>query len=173
MIFLICCILGIILGVIIDYFAWGWDFEMLLAGFLGGALGLLAALMMWLGICCFPGSNPAIVETTSTEIYALTDNARYSNSVSGSVFLIQHKSNEKLKYSYMYLAEGKGYGFNEVDAKSCYLNYSDEIPRVIRNHIDYKNGVMRWLFPDIYEDEYIFYIPKDAEVINDFEIDFN
>ena len=173
MIFLICALAGLIIGIVVSVMEWGFDIENILYGILGALIGLLAALLLWLGICIFPGSNPAVVNTSEMEVHALADNARYSSTVSGSVFIVQSRTNEKLKYSYMYECEGKGYGFDEVDAQQCYINYTEDTPKVVHQYIGYKNPVFRWLFPDIYEDEYIFYLPTDAQVINDFNIDFN
>ena len=173
MIFYICAIIGILIGFIVNISEWGFSGESFFTGFVGGFAGLVAALILWLGIgCIVPSCDPIVINSTPTEIHALVDNARYSDTVSGSVFLIQHRNEENLKYSYMYYAEDKGYGFDEVDASKCYINYTDEAPHVVRNHMNYRGAIWRWLFPDIYEDEYIFFIPENAEVINDFAIDF-
>ena len=72
----------------------------------------------------------------------------------------------------MYKAPGKGYGFGEVDAKFCFINYTEDVPRVECHDYNYKNAAFRWLFPDVWSDEYVFYIPQGAEVIDDFVIDF-
>ena len=160
MIFLICALAGLVIGIVVSVMEWGFDIENILYGILGALIGLLAALLLWL-------------KTSEMEVHALADNARYSSTVSGSVFIVQSRTNEKLKYSYMYECEGKGYGFDEVDAQQCYINYTEDTPKVVHQYIGYKNPVFRWLFPDIYEDEYIFYLPNDAQVINDFNIDFN
>lgn len=174
MIFLICAVIGIIIGVIIEWRKWGYfDGDTAIAGFLGGLIGLIAALFLWMGVIFLPAEKIGVVNTSSTNIHALADNARYSSYCSGSVFIVQHKSEEKLKYSYMYESAGKGYGFNEVNAQQCYLNFCDEQPHIVHNYLDFKNPVLRWLFPDIYDDEYIFYIPEDAQVIDDYTIDFN
>ena len=135
-------------------------------------IGLLLALLVWGIVCCFSPAS-TITEITQDEIYALADNARYSGAVSGSVFLVQSRVNETLKYSYMYLEDGKGYGFKEVPADRCYINYTTEQPYVICNQYDFANGVLRWLFPNIFGREYIFYLPENAQVIDDFTIDFN
>ena len=77
MIFLICALAGIIIGVIVIISEWGLDLVInLLYGFLGGLIGLLIALLLWLGICIFPGSNAAVINTSEIEIHALADNAR-------------------------------------------------------------------------------------------------
>ena len=174
MIFLICAVVGLIIGVIINLHEWGnFDGDTIMAGFLGGLMGVVVALLLWVGVMFLPADKIGVINTSSTNIHALADNARYSSSCSGSVFIIQHKSEEKLKYSYMYESAGKGYGFCEVNAQQCYLNFCDEQPHVVRNYLDFKSPALRWLFPDIYEDEYIFYIPEDAQVIDDYTIDFN
>lgn len=173
MIFWICPLIAIVAVIVYDLVKWQEvDLETFLKGLLWSAISLLVALGIWLGVACF---NPKIdvVSTETCEISALADNARYSGCVSGSVFLVQSRVNETLKYSYMYEVDGKGFGFKEVTASQCYINYSTDSPHVRIDHYDYVNGFLRWLFPDIYEDEYIFYIPETAQVIDDFTIDFN
>jgi hypothetical protein len=158
---------------VIEWHRWhDFDGDTVLSGFLGGIIGIGVALLLWVGVMCLPAEKIGVVDTDTTNIHALADNARYSSYVSGSVFLIQSKTEEKLKYSYMYECD-KGYGFAEVCAHASYINYTNEEPRVTHNHLDLKNPILRWLFPDVYEDEYIFYIPEDAQVINDYSIDFN
>ena len=173
MIFLICAVIGIIIGVIINWHEWHeFDGDTILSGFIGCFFGIGVALLLWVGAMCLPAEKIGVIETNTTNIHALADNARYSSHVSGSVFLVQRKTDEKLKYSYMYECD-KGYGFAEVCAHASYINYTNEQPHVTRNYLDFKNPVLRWLFPDVYEDEYIFYIPENAQVINDYTIDFN
>ena len=173
MIFLICPLVAIVAVIVYDRAKWKRDdLETFLKCLLWSLVSLLVALGIWLGVACF---NPRvdIVSTETCEISALADNARYSDYVSGSVFLVQSRVNETLKYSYMYKVDSKGYGFNEVTARQCYINYSTDNPYVQIDHYDYTNGFLRWLFPNIYENEYIFYIPETAQVIDDFTIDFN
>ncbi len=172
MIFVIAPIVGIIIAVVWNIFEWGWDPEVILSGWLGGLVGLLVAMVLFIGCAFLPGAQPVVINTSTTEIHALADNARYSHQVSGSVFLIQTKTETELKYSYMYMAEGKGYGFGEINAKQAYINYTDGTPYMEHLHMDCKNAFMRWLLPDVYNDEYIFYLPEDAEVVNDYVIDF-
>jgi hypothetical protein len=173
MIFLICAIVGIVIGVILNWREWHeFDADTILAGLIGCFIGIGIALLLWVGAMCLPAEKIGVIETNTTNIHALADNARYSSYVSGSVFLVQRKTDETLKYSYMYECD-KGYGFAEVCAHSSYINYTTEQPHVTRNYLDFKNPVLRWLFPDVYEDEYIFYIPEGAQVINDYTIDFN
>lgn len=173
MIFLICPIIAIVAVIVYDLVKWrGLDVETFLKSILWSLISLVVALGIWLGVA---GLNPEVdvVSTETCEISALADNARYSGCVSSSVFLVQSRVNETLKYSYMYEIDGKGFGFKEVTASQCYINYSTDSPHVRIDHYDYVNGFLRWLFPDIYEDEYIFYIPETAQVIDDFTIDFN
>lgn len=173
MIFLICAVIGIVIGMIIEWHEWhDFDGNTILSGFIGCFIGIGIALLLWVGAMCLPAEKIGVIETNTTNIHALADNARYSSYVSGSVFLVQRKTNETLRYSYMYECD-KGYGFAEVCAHSSYINYTNEQPHVTRNYLDFKNPVLRWLFPDVYEDEYIFYIPEGAQVINDYTIDFN
>lgn len=172
MIFLICAIIGIVIAVVWYCAEWGFDGDCIIRALLGGALGVALAVILWLAIDL---SNPAaiVVETEVASISALADNARYSGYASGNVFLVQSRVDETLKYSYMYKAENKGYGFQEVDADHCYINYTDADPYVEINKYDYKSGFLRWLLPNLSCNEYIFYIPNTAQIIDDYIIDFN
>lgn len=173
MIFIILPILAIIGAIIYDLFEWGRiDGETILKCIMFALVALLLALAIW-AVASACGLDVAISDTSTCEISALADNARYSGKVSGSVFLVQSRVDEKLKYSYMFMEAGKGYGFKEVAASSCYINYTDGNPYVVINQYDYANGFLRWLFPNPYGAEYIFYIPEGAQVIDDFTIDFN
>lgn len=142
-------------------------------------LGLgAAALAAFLCFCtcavieCASDVEYEVVE--SKEISALVDNARFSHSVSGSVFLIQTRTDSTLKYSYMYYKNGRGYAFDEVNAESCYINYTDGTPRLDIYHPYFTNEFVRWLLgcPAFPGYDYVFYLPQDAEVIDSFVIDF-
>ena len=173
MIFLICPLIAIVAVIVYDVIKWKEvDLETFLKCLLWSMISLLVALSIWLSVACF---NPEVdvVSSETCEISALADNARYSSCASGSVFLVQSRVNKTLKYSYMYEVDGKGFGFNEVTASQCYINYSTDSPHVRIDHYDYTSGFLRWLFPNIYADEYIFYVPETAQVIDDFTIDFN
>lgn len=173
MIFLILPLITIVAVIIYDLVKWQeLDSGTGLKCFVLSFISLIVALGIWLGVAYF---NPKVdvVSTETCEISALADNARYSGHVSGSVFLVQSRVNETLKYSYMYKVNSKGFGFKEVSASQCYINYSTDAPYVRIDHYDYANSFLRWLFPNIYKNEYIFYIPEDAQVIDDYNIDFN
>lgn len=176
MIILVCILIGIIAAVVIGVYEWGLDWDLILNGIMGALIGLVLSLVIMLCVCGFGNPKMDIVEMETCEIYALVDNARYEGRVSGSVFLVQSRINEKLKYSYMYFEDSKGYGFGEVPAADCYLNYNTDpnTPSTItRLHYDYANPVVNFLFGGMFcYDEYVFYIPADAEVIDDFVIDF-
>ena len=110
----------------------------------------------------------------SKEISALVDNARFSHTVSSSAFLIQTRTDSTLKYSYLYYEDGRGYAFDEANAKSCYINYTDGAPRLDIYHPYFTNGFVKWLlkYPIFTDYDYVFYLPQDAEVIDSFVIDF-
>ena len=139
------------------------------------AIGLIALLVCF-GVCgIIEMSSDIEYEIAETcEISALADNARYTHTVSGSVFLIQARTDSTLKYSYMYYEEGRGFAFNEVNAKSCYINYTDETPRLEIYKPYFTNEFTRWLLgePAFTSWDYVFYLPYNAEIIDSYAIDF-
>ena len=145
-------------------------------GFIVGLLSALLATILCFGTCAVVecASDVDYEVTESKEISALVDNARFSHTVSGSVFLIQTRTDSTLKYSYMYYEDGRGYAFDEVNAKSCYINYTDGAPRLDIYQPYFTNGFIQWLvgFPAFSSYDYVFYLPRDAEVIDSFVIDF-
>lgn len=147
-------------------------------GFIMGLLGSLAAVLCVLLVSmCFVGAPAGVIDTDTHEIHALVDNIQYEGKVSGSVFLVQSRVDEELKYNYMYMVEGKGFGFKSAKATSCYLNYLEDpsaAPYVKVLHYDWENPVLRWCFGDgwLTKTEYVFYLPQGADIIDDFTIDF-
>lgn len=147
-------------------------------GFVFGLLASLAAVLCVLLLSlCFAGAPVEVIDTDTHEIHALVDNVQYEGRVSGSVFLVQSRVDEELKYNYMYMVEGKGFGFKSVKATSCYLNYLEnptDTPYVKILHSDWASPVLRWCFGDGWctKTEYIFYLPEGADIIDDFTIDF-
>lgn len=173
MIFFIAMLAGFIVGFVLEWREWGgYSGDCVLRGLIGVLLGLLAAFVIWIGCMFLPGADAVVVETHTTDIYALSDNSHLEGQTSGSIFLVQGRVNEQLKYRYMYNEPDKGYGFNEVNASSSYINYTDGTPHIEHRVIGCKSAVFRWLFFDIWEDEYIIYLPHDAKVIDDYVIDF-
>lgn len=151
---------------------WGCGF---LFGLLFGALALVIVLLISLG---FAGAPTDIIDTETHEIHALVDNMQFEGKVSGSVFLVQSRVDEELKYNYMYEVEGKGFGFNSAKATSCYLNYLEDptdAPYVRILYYDWESPILRWCFGQCWNTttEYVFYLPEGADIIDDFTIDFN
>lgn len=112
-------------------------------GFLNGLFSAFIAGILCVAICGVVAyaSDIEYEVAESKEISALVDNARFSHTVSNSVFLVQTSTDSSLKYSYMYYEDGRGYAFDEVDAKSCYINYTDGTPRLDIYRPYFTNGV--------------------------------
>ena len=176
MLIIILAIIGLILGIIYEYSTFNeLDGTSVLCGLLGGLVGALVGIIAILFMSAYATYNceTEIIETEETEIYAIADNPRYSNVMSG-VFIVQSITDEELKYGYMYKIEGKGYGFAEVSAERSYLNYTNEQPKIVINTYNYSNKILRKLGIFLIEEkEYIFYIPEDSQVIDNYIIDFN
>ena len=134
--------------------------EDIIEGFLMGLLATVLTAILCFGICtvveCASDVKYEVAE--SKEISALADDARLSHTVSGSAFLIQTRTNSTLKYSYMYYEDGRGYAFDEVNAKSCYINYTDDTPRLDIYHPYFTNGFVKWLLgcPGLAGYDYVF-----------------
>ena len=148
----------------------------IIEGFLAGLVTILIAAILCFGTCLVVGCalDVEYEVAESKEISALVDNTRFSHTVSGSVFLIQTRTDSTLKYSYMYYEDDRGYTFDEVNAKFCYINYTDGTPRVDIYRPYFTNGFIASLFgpPAFPTYDYVFYLPQDAEVIDSFVIDF-
>ena len=149
---------------------WGACFGML-GAFLAMFLVLLSAAV---ALCFAPVGE---VDSHTHEIYALADNMQYEGYVSGNVFLIRGHTSEELRYNYMYMEEGKGFGFKSAPATDSYLNYLEDpndTPSVKIISYDWESPVLRWCFGSdwVKSSEYIFYLPEGANIIDDFTIDF-
>ena len=136
---------------------------------LSGLLSLMITFVVGMGL---QGAPTEVAHSETYEIHALIDNARFSGRVAGNVYLIQSHYDEDLEYSYMYMVEGKGYAFNEVNANRCYLNFINGEPYLMKNTLRFQNEALEWLIGYCGGPEYIFYLPNGAEVIDDFVIDF-
>lgn len=177
MLLFIFIIIGLIIGIVIEYSTFhDFDGTTILSGLCTSLVGAIIGFLSILFISAYATDNceTEIIETEEAEIYALADNPRYSNVMSG-VFIVQSITNEKLKYGYMYKIEGKGYGFSEVSAECSYLNYTNEQPKVIINTYGYSNELLHKLGVFLLNSntEYIFYIPEGSQVIDNYIIDFN
>jgi hypothetical protein len=161
--------------VFVSFVVWGFCNSELGAGLgFGAILAALSVVLVLLAALLFNCLAPqAITETETYEIHALVDNVEYEGRVSGSVFLVRAYTNEELKYNYMYMVDGKGFAFNSVKAKDCYLNKTSETPYIVINHYDCSSGFINFLFGSHWSchREYIFYLPQDAEIIDDFTVD--
>lgn len=172
MIFVIIPLL-IIIGIIIyDLKEWGClDGETIMKCMFGILLGLTIALFVWLCVSVIIAPATSISSTETYEIVALTDNETLSGYAGGSIFIMQGYIDEKLQYRYLYEIENKGLTFGSVDADKSFINYTSDTPRLVIQHYDYDNAFMRWLFLNCTEPDYIFYIPTNSQVINDYVID--
>ena len=145
---------------------WGTIF-----GFLLACIGMICVLAT--SLCFTNESNMQVGQIETYEIHALVDNASYEGYIAGNVFLISSYVDEELEYRYMYKVDGKGYAFGSIDADQCYLNTTSDTPVLEVRHQEYKNGFLRWAFGDPgVSPEYIFFLPEDAEIIDEFKIDF-
>ena len=168
MIFLIALVVPTIVVIIYDFIKWHYlDDETCWKSFVSTVASLGAAFVIFFISLGFCPTTCASIE--KQEIYALTD----SSSIERRAYLARSYDEENLKYNYLYQKEGKGWGYRSVEAESCYINFTSDTPYVEIQNIDYKHAFFRWLFPDFIADDYIFYIPEDSIIINDYEMDLN
>lgn len=135
--------------------------------------GLSMIIIMLTGLLLTSFMPQDIVDTETCEVHALVDNVQCEGQISGNVFLVRAYVKEELEYNYMYMVEGKGFAFNSVKAKQCFLNKTDGTPHVVINHYCCTNKIVNFLFGSCWNCyyEYIFYLPESAEIIDDFTID--
>lgn len=105
------------------------------------------------------------------EISAFADNFEFDGRVSGNIYLASGYVDEKLKYGYMYAVEGKGYSYGSIPAEDTYINKTSDSPRIETYDVRYANSVIAWLFPCMSNNEYIVYLPEDAQITNEYIID--
>ena len=144
-----------VLGIVASFALWG-----------------IAFFVIWLGIEVCADPKQEVINTEIVELSAVVDNIENTSYMSGNVFVIQAYSEEELKYYYMYKDSEKGYAYGEANAKICYINYTNEAPYLKILSYDYSNWFLKWAFPVPGNEEYVFYLPEGAKVIEDFEIDF-
>jgi hypothetical protein len=170
MLFIIVPIIVFIIAFIYMWVIDGWELGFV-SGLLFGTLSVFIVLIASLGFTS--ESNMEIGQVDKYEIHALVDNASYKGHVSGNVFLISGYVGEELEYRYMYKVDGKGYAFNSIDADDCYLNITSGTPILEVRNWKFKSGFLQRAFgdPDA-TPEYIFYLPENAEIINEFKVDF-
>jgi hypothetical protein len=133
------------------------------------AVFLILVLLVGLFGACLPME---VVETETIEICALADNSQLEGQISGNAFLTRGTIKGKLKYQFLYKEEGKGYAYKAVDATDSYINYTDETPYVAIHTYAPKGKFYRWAFGTFPSyTEYIFYLPEDAIIIDNYIID--
>ena len=168
-------ILGCIIGFAIQCYNVGYDgiLDALLGGALGALIGIAMSIIIVLPIHCAIDcyADRADTKTAEHTICALADNAALEGRVNGNVFLASGYVNENLKYGYMYRVENRGYGYDSVPAEYSYINRTTETPHVEAYDIYYKNPIVRFLFPCVDNDEYVFYLPEEAQITNEYIID--
>ena len=71
----------------------------------------------------------------------------------------------------MYAVEGKGYNYGSIPAENAYINKTSNSPHIETYDVRYANSIIEWLFPCIDSDEYIVYLPEDAQITNEYIID--
>jgi hypothetical protein len=162
MFFIICIIIGAVVGFIYDFKNWGDFLDGFFGAFVGSLLGLVLSLMI-AGIS-ISFTQPQ-TETQTQEIVALADNPRYEHYKSG--YLICNGS-EQLKYTYMYKTD-KGLTVKEVKASQSYVQtlLEGEQPYVVITTTYYKNIIVGKV---ITEYEYTFYLPPNS-IITNYKID--
>lgn len=138
---------------------------------MSGVLALLICfLISLLGGAIFSSeSNKGIHSDNTTALIALQD----GNILEGrSFFLGSGYVDEELKYTYMYMEEGKGYTVNQLNADWCYINYiaEGEQPYIREVVYDFDNGFLNFMFIAPYPTEYYIYIPEGS-ITQEYRID--
>lgn len=171
MIWWLCILIGIGVGIWITVDTYGGFGEGVANSAIGGLCGFLIALV----ICLIAsGGIFTIVDTdivSTREIYALNDNAMVNGHIGGGIFCASGYVNED--YVYVVLVNSdKGLKIETYKTDETYIQYTDETPRVeeIRNEVS--KGV-DFFFGDGFMDttEYIIYIPTNSQVANNYVID--
>jgi hypothetical protein len=152
-----------------DYY---WQ-DTILGGLLGILIGFFLCLLVILPIhCAVDDCAEKVTDKTAThEILAFADNFEFEGRVNGNIFLTSGYVDEKLKYGYMYAVEGKGYSYGSIPAEDSYINKTSNSPHIETYDVRYANSIIEWLFPCMDSDEYIVYLPEDAQITNEYIID--
>lgn len=133
----------------------------------------LASLFVVMFVDCFAEKEPVVVETV--EINALKDNFLIEGSGSGSILISSVYIDEELNYTYKYYADGKGWSTATIPASDSYINKlpEGEKPYIeIREMMPISKAVKFWFTEATYGKEYIIYVPYDAQITEEFIIDF-
>lgn len=173
MIFFICIIIGIIVGVAVIWSDWGFSIgETFLGAICGGFIGTLVGLIILLiGMGWFetvPNSEKNIVHDEQIEVLALKDNFN----IEGSGFLLSMYVEEDLKYVYVYNDSERGMAADKIDADYAYIKYieDNEQPYIQKWHEESKNRFIEWLFKPGYT-YYTIYLPQGSVIEGTYEVD--
>ena len=156
-------------GVGAEDFLWPW-FISLLVGIL---IFVFASLFITMCVDCFAEKESIVIETI--EINALKDNFLIAGSGSGSILISSVYIDEELNYTYKYYADGKGWTTATIPASDSYINKlpEGEKPYIeIREFLPTSKAVKFWFTEATYGKEYIIYVPYDAQITEEFIIDF-
>ena len=154
-----------------------YSYDDLIDGVLGGLLGIIVGFVLCLVTilpihCVIDECADKITDKVAThDISAFADNFEFDGRVSGNIYLASGYVDEKLKYGYMYAVEGKGYSYGSILAEDAYINKTSNSPYIETYDVRYANSIVEWLFPCIDNDEYIVYLPEEAQITNEYIID--
>jgi hypothetical protein len=170
-------VIAVCIGIIIFNCLTNWsDFEEYA---LGSIVVLLCGVIVWvtlffmgflIGSC---GEHEPVLDKT-IKINAMKDNFTIEGYGSGSLLISSVYVDEELRYSYKYYEEGKGWKTETVPADECYINIlpEGEEPRLEVYKLILKSKTARFWFTDAhYGEEYVFYVPHDAKITEEFVID--
>lgn len=147
--------------------------DAILGGFIGLTVGAVLCFVIILPIHCVVDdyADKTTDKVATHKISAFADNFEFDGRISGNIFLSSGYVDEELKYGYMYAVEGKGYNYGSIPAEDAYINKTSDNPRIETYDVRYVNSIVKWLFPCTDNDEYIVYLPKDAQITNEYIID--
>lgn len=175
MLALIFVIFGFLIGMFSCWADQGYfDGDAIICGFIGFLIGILLIVLVFLPLCCIADTEVDYIERV--ELHALSDNMALEGYVANSIFLARVQVGEELRYQYLYEVEDRGYAFGSVDAKRSYLNRlaNDEYsPRMDIIHYKHKSKIAQTLLVCLKDNEYIFWLPSNAEIIDTFQVDLS
>jgi hypothetical protein len=108
------------------------------------------------------GSDVADTEVTSQETYELVPYTL--GTYQTDMYLARTISNNNSIYNFTYVIPDKGTANGDCREKNSYINYikEGETPHLIVTKRDFANDGFKWLFWDVFETEYVFFIPEDS-----------
>lgn len=169
MLFLVCIIIAIIIGNIIDIRSFGFEniFIQSALSFAYALIGVLFGVIVCMIAIAIPGPTE-IVETQAQSLYALKD----SIAVEGDFFLGTGSVNNKLQYYYVIETETGTYQIKNIDIDDVTLYYIEDGSdcRIEHNIKIYSNPIHNFLSLSATQDEYKIYIPKNS-ICQEFTID--